>query len=41
MGRFIEPVKRLAGKKALHNGMWLYLLQIFNTVIPIASKMLV
>lgn len=37
MGRFIEPVKRLAGKKALHNGMWLYLLQIFNTVIPLVT----
>ena len=37
MGKFIEPIKRLAGKKALHNGIWLYLLQIFNTVIPLIT----
>lgn len=32
-----ELVHKFIGKKSVENGIWLYLLQIFNTVIPIMT----
>ncbi len=33
----MEIVKRLLEKKSVKNGVWLYLLQFFNTIVPITT----
>ena len=33
----VEKINELIGKKTVKNGVWLYLLQIFNTVIPLLT----
>lgn len=37
MVQLISKVKRLTDRQVFRNGVWLYLLQIFNTVIPLLT----
>ena len=37
MSQLAEKAKQLAAKQVFKNGVWLYLLQVFNTVVPLIT----
>ena len=37
MMQLIEEISRFTGKRTVKNGIWMYLLQFFNAVVPILT----
>lgn len=37
MSELVQRIRELAGRKSVKNGLWMYLLQAFNTIIPLLT----